>query len=87
MAKKKNEIDICCACGKDMPDENDLAFVNFRYQVPGSGVPEQILVASTCDACAKDAEDINHFPVIEALINARLIRIEFPDKSFVPEGK
>ncbi len=84
MSKKPNEIDLCCACGKELPNENELAYVNFRYQVPGDNKPEQILVAATCDKCAKEAEDINLFPVLEVLINARVIRIENPDRSFKP---
>ena len=84
MTKKNNETDLCCSCGKELPNENELAFVNFRYQVPGDNKPEQILVAATCDSCAKEAEDINMFPVVEALINARIIRIEYPDRSFKP---
>lgn len=78
------DIDLCCSCGVELPDESTLAFVNFRFQVPGAGLPEQILVAATCDKCAKEADDPNMFSVIEALINARIIRIEFPDKSFKP---
>lgn len=81
---KDNRIDLCCACGKDLPDERMLCFVNFRFQVPGAGMPEQILVAATCDACAKEAEDPNQFPVIEALINARVIRLENPERTFRP---
>lgn len=81
---KDNRIDLCCACGLELPDENELCFVNFRYQVPGAGIPEQILVAATCDKCAKEAEDANQFPVIEALINCRVIRIENPERSFKP---
>jgi len=85
MAKKDNETDLCCACGKELPEEKDLFYVNFRYQVPGAGLPEQILVAATCDKCAKEAEDPNSFPVIEVLINARIIRIEHPERSFKPQ--
>lgn len=84
MTKKDNETDLCCACGIELPNEHELAFVNFRYQVPGDDKPEQILVAATCDKCAKDAEDPSTFPVIEVLINARIIRIEHPDRSFKP---
>lgn len=83
MAKKPNETDLCCACGKELPGDPDQ-FVNFRYQVPGDGLPEQILVAATCDKCAKEAEDPNTFPVVELLINARIIRIEHPERSFKP---
>lgn len=84
MAKEKNEVDLCCSCGVELPDEKEVFFVNFRYQIPGEDKPEQILVAATCDPCAKEAEDPNTFPVIEALINARIIRIEHPDRSFKP---
>lgn len=84
MAKKDNEIDLCTCCGKDLPDKSQLAYVNFRYQVPTEGIPEQILVAATCDICAKEADDANIFPVIEALILARVIRLEYPDKVFTP---
>ena len=78
-------IDLCCACGKELPNEKEFCYVNFRYQVPGLDKPEEILVAVACDKCAKESEDINTFPVIEALINARLVRISHPDKSFIPE--
>ncbi len=84
MAKKKSEVDLCCCCGKLLPDEHELCYVNFRYQVPGDNLPEKILVAATCDACAKDAEDINTFPVIECMILARVIRLENPDRKFTP---
>lgn len=79
-----DKIDLCCACGVELPDENELAFVSFRYQVPGDNKSEHVLVAVTCDKCSKEAEDPKQFPVIEALINARVIRIENPDRSFKP---
>lgn len=82
MSIDPKQVDLCCACGKELPDENELAFVTFRYQVPGEGKPESVLVAATCDKCAKEAEDANMFPVIEALINCRIIRLEHPDKRF-----
>ncbi len=84
MSKKPNEVDLCCCCGKELPNEQDMFYINFRYQVPGIDKEERILVSAVCDKCSKEAEDPNQFPVIEALINARVIRIAHPEKSFVP---
>jgi len=84
MSIDPERVDMCCACGKLLPNENDLAYVTFRYQVPGAGNNEQVLVAATCDPCAKDAEDAKTFPVIECLINARVIRLEQPGLKFTP---
>ena len=83
MSGPNEGTDVCCACGADLPDESQLAFVNFRYQVPGEG-PERVLVAACCDKCAKEADDPALFPVIEGMINARIIRIERPDMKFKP---
>jgi NMD protein affecting ribosome stability and mRNA decay len=80
----KDSLDLCCACGKELPNEQELCYVNFRYMVPGEQTPERILVAATCDKCAKESEDPNAFPVIEALILARVLRIEYPDRVFRP---
>jgi hypothetical protein len=84
MEEEERDIDICCCCGKELKSEKEVAFVNFRYQVPGDNKPEKIVVAATCDPCAKEAEDPNLFPVIEVLINARIIRIESPTRTFTP---
>ncbi len=70
-----------------MPDSKDHHFVNFRYQVPQSGQNEAVLVAVVCVECGLEADDKKKFPVIEALINARIIRVEHSDMMFTPKDR
>lgn len=79
-------VDICASCTKELPDTSCHHFVNFRYEVPGSGKGEAVLVAVVCDMCAKDADNPLAFPALEAIINARIIRIENADSVFTPRG-
>lgn len=79
------EVDICCCCFDKLDKSKEEAFVNFRYQIPGQMKPEQILIAVVCDPCAKESDDPKLFPVIEALINAKMIRLQHPDLIFTPK--
>lgn len=79
------EIDVCCCCGVEIPDKVDQCFINFRYHVPTSGKPDNVLVAVICPKCAAEADVPALFPVIEGLIVARIARIEHPNKMFTPD--
>lgn len=75
------DVEICLSCCGDLTLEK--RYVNFRYEVPGE--PGQaILVAQVCAECANDANDPKKFPGMEAVINARAIRFEHPEKTFTP---
>lgn len=78
------KVDLCCCCGKEMPDIKEHSYVNFRYQVPTLDLAEAVLVAVVCQSCAVEANSPNLFPVVEAFINARVIRIEHPEMVFTP---
>lgn len=78
-------VDICCACGEELANDPYAFVVNFRYEVPGSGIGEQVLHVNVCDVCAKRADDPLLFPALECLILCRVIRMEHPDRVFTPE--
>lgn len=80
-----NQIDLCLSCCKEIIDQRDVCYTNFRYEVPGSGQGDKILVAVVCPVCAKDSDDPALFPVIEVLINTKVIRIENPSLLFTPK--
>lgn len=79
-------VDLCCACGILMKDVKEHNYVNFRFEVPGEEARERVLVAVVCKDCGKDAEDPLKFAVIEGMINAKVIRDQYPEKMFTPEG-
>ena len=81
------KIDLCCCCGVEMVDPKTHCYVNFRYQVPGSMESEAVLVAVVCGQCASDSDNPLMFPLVEALINAKIIRIEHTDKTFTPSDR
>lgn len=78
---------VCICCFDSLDDVVDPYYVNFRFQIPGQKTPEQILIANVCDKCAKASDDPARFPVVEALILARVIRTEHPDMLFTPEDR
>ena len=77
------QTDICICCGVDISDPASQEYVRFRYQIPGHPT-ENILTAVVCHTCADDSDNKLKFPAIEALINARVIRIENPNIKFTP---
>jgi hypothetical protein len=78
------DVDICFCCCIELNDTKDRHYVNFRYEVPGISTGHNLLVACVCLACGTEADDPLKFPAIEAIINARAIRFELPDKTFTP---
>ncbi len=46
-----------------------------------------MLVAVVCIDCGNEADDKRMFPVVEALINARVIRVEHSDMVFTPRER
>lgn len=79
--------DLCCCCGKELTDPKEHSYVNFRFQIPCTDSLEQVLVAVVCPQCATDSDNPKMFPIIEALINAKIIRIEKPDLLFTPKDR
>lgn len=76
---------LCCCCAEEFP-ESRLAYLEFRYNVPGVEGEQASAVALVCPGCFKDGNDPCLFPVVESLINCNLIRVEHPTKVFTPEG-
>lgn len=75
------EAEVCCCCAADLQGQHE--YVKFRYQVPGK-TAEQVMTAAVCPTCAQESDTKVLFPVIEALLNARIIRMEYPDLKFTP---
>ncbi len=82
-----NRIDLCCGCGTELPDPAKHCYVNFRYHIPGTPLEATAtLVAVVCNECANQADKKETFAAVEALINAKIIRIEHPEAYFTPKG-
>lgn len=82
-----SRIDMCCSCLAEIKDARNQCVTKFRYQVPTLGVAEQLLTAVVCPKCAKDCDDPALFPVVEAMINTLIIRIENQNMLFTPEKR
>ena len=80
-------ISICLCCMSDLTLIQEPFMVNFRYQVPGEGKPEVIVIAEVCDKCAKESDDPSKFPALECIILCRVIRLEHEEKLFTPQKR
>jgi hypothetical protein len=73
-------MNFCCAC-KEVLEEGEGELVSCTLTVPGQ--PEMRVAANVCYSCADDYE--KYPAMIEALINARIIRVQYPELKFTPE--
>ena len=78
------DLGVCLYCDKTIPDGIPEHAVQFRYEIPGTDRAPSILMAETCEECSKLADDPKLFPVIEAILNAKIIRLANPDLEFTP---
>ena len=80
------KADLCCSCGEQLGEPATQCYIKFRYQIPGTEAAN-VLVAVVCPTCAADAENPAKFPVVESMINAKIIRIENDSLIFTPENR
>ncbi len=74
---------FCCMCTKEIVPESKGVLLAVDYSEPAQ--PSTQFMAIVCADCANEAARSNEsFSATEALINARIVRLQNPDKSFYP---
>ena len=83
-APMTSEINFCCCCGNDVANAGGMHFVKVDYIVPDFGIKKEFM-AVVCWYCYRDSNTVTLSPVVEALINAKVIRFQYPDLLFTPK--
>lgn len=72
----------CCSCAEELRFLQNVFMTVTLYE---EGKDPQNYTAEVCNRCAKDAAvSTSSFRAIEAIINARIRRINSPSKRFTP---
>ena len=74
---------FCLACKKEIYSEADGSFIEVTAVFPNSS-EEFTCKSFVCNECKEEYQKTPE--VVEQLINTRLIRLNYPEKSYKPEN-
>lgn len=71
----------CCCCGEPLAESKGVPCL-MTLTFPGEGEADCILLL--CWTCSEEFNSAKTKPVVEALVTARIARLDEPEKSYKP---